>query len=450
MRSPARILRTRIIAVLLPLAVAVIAVLLFPHVNTHPREFREVNRFDGTPSSAFLIGTPEAQGTRQHEVGDILFAFGAGSDGLPGDRFRPVFVLNGRAYLPSPDPSGNLRSTGSFINSAYLLGLEKGSRPAAVFELAPGSPVSLSGLYDALRVRYSGRFAVLGIGCFDALYSRPVSGEKVPKCDFRNVNAFFYGIPDPGRMWGEGDRILQTQGLLVEAYPRLGRSPKPEEVLGAVNNARPTGITRVYPESMLTKAVVLVYAIQDFYLFADYIDPPLVDVTALDPSIEAEIRYAGTDNFVGRRIYGAPRAYLVQPVAERLVRVNERLKEQGFRLKVWDAYRPASAQEMLWEAASDKRFVASPRTGSRHSRGAAVDVTMVTLDGTEVVMPTGFDDFSERAHRSYQGGTAESRRNRDILQEAMTAEGFLPLPHEWWHFESPDWAEYPLRDIPLQ
>lgn len=449
MRSGAGKLRALIIAVLLPLAVAVIAVLVFPQVHTHPREFREVARFDETPSAAFLIGTPEAQGTRQHEVGNILFGYGAGSDGLPGDRSRQVFVLNGRAYLQPAGPSGNLRSTGSFINSAYLMGLEKGSRPAAVFELKPGTSVSLSGLYDALRIRYSGKFAVLGVGRFEALRSRPVSGEGVP-ADYREVNAFFYGIPDPGRMWGEGDRILQTEGLLVETYPDLGRSPQADDVLEAADHVRPAGITRVCPESLLSRAVVLVYAIQDFYLFADYIDPPLVDVTALDPSIAAEVRYAGTNNFVGRRIYDAPRAYLVEPVAARLVRVNKRLKEQGFRLKVWDAYRPASAQELLWEAASDKRFVASPYTGSRHSRAAAVDVTLVTMDGTEVVMPTGFDDFSERAHRNYQGGTAESRWHRDILQKAMTAEGFLPLAHEWWHFESPDWAEYPLLDIPLR
>lgn len=455
MRSRAKKYWTPIIVVLLPLAAVAAAALFFPDAFTfgpHSREFREVASLDENPSSAFLIGVPavETATVKQHRVRDILCAFGAGSNGLPGDPPRPVFVLDGRAYLAAAEPAGNPVSTGSFINSAYLLGLERGSRPVAVFELAEGTPVSLAGLYDVLRKRYAGRFAVLGIGSFRAVYSRPVSGGEIPPADFRAVDAFFYGIPDPGKMWGEGDRILQTAGLLVEACPRPGRNPTPEAVLKTADRIRARDVTRIYPESTLTGAVVLVYAIKDFYLFADYIDPPLVEITALDPSIETDIRYAGTRNFVGRQIYSAARAYLAQPVAERLVRVNNRLKEQGFRLKVWDAYRPAPAQEMLWEAASDKRFVASPQTGSRHSRAAAVDVTLVTLDGKEVVMPTGFDDFSERAHRDYRGGSPESRRHRDILQQAMMAEGFLPLAHEWWHFESPDWAGYPLLDVPLR
>lgn len=454
MRSRIRKYWTPVILVLLPLAAVAAAAFFYPEsfsFSVHPREFRETARFEERPSPAFLIGVPVVEAVKQHPVRDILCAFGAASAGLPDEESREVFVLDGRAHLAPAAGDGALVSTGSFINTAYLLGLERGSRPVAVFALAPGGgTVPLAGLYDTLRRDLDGKFAVLGIGHFSSVYARPATPKGVPGADHRGVNAVFYGIPDPGKRWGEGDRIHQTRGLLVDAYPALGRNPQPEAVRDAMRRARPRGITRIYPESRLTEAVVLVYAIQDFYLFADFVDPPLVDVTVLDPSIETDIRYAGTHNFTGRRIYDAPRAYLVQPAADRLARVNSRLKEQGFRLKVWDAYRPASAQQMLWEAAADKRFVAPPQKGSVHSRGAAVDVTLVTREGQEVVMPTGFDEFSPRAHRDYPGGSPESRRHRDILLQAMVAEGFLSLAHEWWHFEDPAGTQYPLLDVPLK
>ncbi len=176
---------------------------------------------------------------------------------------------------------------------------------------------------------------------------------------------------------------------------------------------------------------------------------PLVDLAAVDSRLVIELRYATENNFTGRRLYSAARCLLRRSAAERLVRVADRLEAEGLRLKVYDAYRPLAVQHELWRLVPDERYVAHPRKGSRHNRGAAVDVTLVDADGRELEMPTAYDDFTEAAHRDYAGGTEASRRNRDILAAAMEAEGFAGLPTEWWHFDAPGWESCRLLDIPL-
>jgi beta-N-acetylhexosaminidase/D-alanyl-D-alanine dipeptidase len=143
-------------------------------------------------------------------------------------------------------------------------------------------------------------------------------------------------------------------------------------------------------------------------------------------------------------------------VAERLVRVQGRLRERGLGLKMWDCYRPLSVQERLWKLLPDGRYVARPVfrdgvpvRGSKHNRGAAVDVTLVDGDGLDVPVPTDHDDFSERAHRDYRGGSPAARRNARVLRRAMKAEGFTGIASEWWHFDGPGWRGYPLEDRPL-
>ena len=178
-------------------------------------------------------------------------------------------------------------------------------------------------------------------------------------------------------------------------------------------------------------------------------DEPLVDVAVLDPTIRIEMRYASTDNFTGKDMYGANRCYLRLPVARRLVEAQARLKTRGYGLKVWDAYRPLSAQRQLWKAAPNRRYVARPGPRARHPRGAAVDITLVDSRGQPVEMPTSFDEFSRAAHRRSQRSSAEARRNLALLEESMREAGFLPLASEWWHFDSPDWSQYPQMDIPV-
>jgi D-alanyl-D-alanine dipeptidase len=175
----------------------------------------------------------------------------------------------------------------------------------------------------------------------------------------------------------------------------------------------------------------------------------LVDVSALDPSLILDIRYATRRNFTGRTLYPVARCLLRPDVAERLMRVDERLKREGLRLVIFDCYRPLSIQRELWALVPDERYVANPAKGSRHNRAAAVDLTLADSGGAPLPMPTEYDDFTEKAHRDYQGATPDRIANREKLEEAMAAEGFEGLPTEWWHFDAPGWERYPVLDVPL-
>jgi len=181
----------------------------------------------------------------------------------------------------------------------------------------------------------------------------------------------------------------------------------------------------------------------------------LVELVKLDTGIRLDIRYATTNNFMGRPVYRQARAFLQRPAAEALVRANASLKPRGYGLLVFDGYRPWSVTRAFWDSATqaqrDIGFVANPAEGSKHNRGCAVDLTLYELaTGSEVTMPSAYDEFSERAFPAYQGGTAESRASRDLLRSAMEAEGFTVLKEEWWHFDFKNWREYRIQDIPFE
>jgi len=154
--------------------------------------------------------------------------------------------------------------------------------------------------------------------------------------------------------------------------------------------------------------------------------PDLVDLADADPGLRLDIRYATPDNFMGVAMYPAARALLQRPAAEALKRAHERLRAQGYGIAVLDAYRPWRVTRMMWDRFPARRaYLADPLQGSRHNRGAAVDVTLFDLKtGAEVEMPSAYDDFSERAHPDYAGGTPAQREARDRLRAAMEAEGF--------------------------
>lgn len=180
----------------------------------------------------------------------------------------------------------------------------------------------------------------------------------------------------------------------------------------------------------------------------------LVDVKQLEPGILLDIRYATPNNFTGRPLYPAARALLLPEPAQALARVHKALKEKGYGILVYDAYRPWRVTRDLWDSASEtdraNAYVADPAIGSRHNRGCAVDVGLYDLgSGREVLMPSQFDDFSVRAHADWTGGPDEPRHNRDELRRVMEAEGFKVLPNEWWHFNFRDCDRQPLLDIPI-
>ncbi len=177
---------------------------------------------------------------------------------------------------------------------------------------------------------------------------------------------------------------------------------------------------------------------------------PFVEVSSVDSTIVIDLRYATPDNFTGQVLYKTPRCFLRKSVAERLARVQKKLRKRGLGLKIWDGYRPLSVQKKMWALVPDSRYVANPKHGSRHNRGAAVDVTLVDSTGRELHMPTGFDNFTSRAHRNWAGSDTLAIHNREILEKAMTSEGFIPLSTEWWHFDAPNWKSYPIEDVSIQ
>jgi D-alanyl-D-alanine dipeptidase len=181
--------------------------------------------------------------------------------------------------------------------------------------------------------------------------------------------------------------------------------------------------------------------------------PDLVELVKLDPTIKLDIRYATSNNFLGRPVYKEARAFLQRPAAEALVRVNRALRKKGYGLIIHDGYRPWSVTKIFWDATPpDKKiFVANPSEGSRHNRGCAVDLSLFDLKTRkEVVMPSGYDEMTERSHITYAGGMAEATRLRDMLRAAMEAEGFAVYEPEWWHYDYKDWVEYPILNISFQ
>ncbi len=168
-------------------------------------------------------------------------------------------------------------------------------------------------------------------------------------------------------------------------------------------------------------------------------DEELVLVTDFIPGIQVELKYATTDNFTGQVIYDFQDAYLRYGTVKKLAKAQAFFESQGLSLKIWDAYRPVSAQWTLWEAYPDGNFVANPNTThSSHSRGNTLDVTIVDDSGAELPMPTGFDDFSALADRDHSDCDFLTAENARLLESIMQQNGFQGYRKEWWHFSDTD------------
>ena len=174
-------------------------------------------------------------------------------------------------------------------------------------------------------------------------------------------------------------------------------------------------------------------------------DTDFVDIKSVDKTIVVDLRYAGPNNVAHRPLYPPDTPAMVRAsVARRLAVAQEYLRQKGYGLKIWDAYRPRSTQEKLWQMTHNRSFVADPKEGrSMHIRGAAVDATLVDAAGNDVPMPTDFDSFTPAALLQYQGGDSIVHTNLKLLQKAMAHGGFYGLRTEWWHFCAPDWKRFP-------
>jgi len=177
----------------------------------------------------------------------------------------------------------------------------------------------------------------------------------------------------------------------------------------------------------------------------------LVDISTLSKEFVIELKYATDDNFTGKKIYPTALCALQASTAGKLIAANKELLEKGMRLKIWDAYRPLSVQKIMWDIMPVDDFVADPSSGgSIHNGGFAVDVTLVDSKGNELEMPTGFDDFTERASRNSCFMSPLASANLAVLTEVMKKHGFRGINTEWWHYYDEDLKERIPLDIPLE
>ncbi|HEY3221779.1 MAG TPA: M15 family metallopeptidase [Gemmatimonadales bacterium] len=178
-----------------------------------------------------------------------------------------------------------------------------------------------------------------------------------------------------------------------------------------------------------------------------FLAPDLVEPARLDSTIHLEIRYATTNNFLGSVFYSSVHAFLQRPAAAALVRAARVLRPLGYGLLIHDAYRPWYVTKVFWDATppASRWLVADPAQGSKHNRGAAVDITLYDLRaGRPVEMPSTYDEATPRAVADFPGGTSRQRWHRALLRRVLEAGGFTVNPTEWWHFDYRDWQRYPI------
>jgi zinc D-Ala-D-Ala dipeptidase len=177
----------------------------------------------------------------------------------------------------------------------------------------------------------------------------------------------------------------------------------------------------------------------------------LIDIALFNPKIILDIKYASRDNFIGFQIYPEAVCYLHKDAAEALNKVQKELEKKDFGIKVFDGYRPLPVQQLMWDAIQDDRYCSDPaKNKGRHTRGTAVDLTLVDSNGEELEMPTLFDDFSEKAHSDCMDVSDAALHHRQILKEAMEKYGFQQFPFEWWHFDLIGWSDddkYPPLEL---
>lgn len=182
----------------------------------------------------------------------------------------------------------------------------------------------------------------------------------------------------------------------------------------------------------------------------------LVRLFDLDEDFIVDLRYAGPDNFTGQQVYTSGECWMDRHTAESLIRAKNIFKEAGYRVKIWDAYRPVSVQARFWEIMPDDNFVARPPDmhtlktfRATHMNGLCVDVTLTDMDGNEIVMPCEFDDMTERASLACEDTPEEGRRNAAYLKEVMESVGFEGYKGEWWHFYDRGTAPTPYLDFQI-
>jgi D-alanyl-D-alanine dipeptidase len=177
----------------------------------------------------------------------------------------------------------------------------------------------------------------------------------------------------------------------------------------------------------------------------------LINLEGFIPHLKLDIRYATKNNFMHARMYSLAKAYLRKPAALALRKVNQALNARGIGIIVYDAYRPYSITVKFYQKVGDSDFVASPRNGSKHNRGCALDMGLYYLKtGIPLEMPTAFDSFSKEAAADFKNLPPKALEDRTLLARYMVQNDFHTIPTEWWHFDFKDWPRYNILDISFE
>ena len=270
--------------------------------------------------------------------------------------------------------------------------------------------------------------------------------EWIEKNQLLQVKDDLFAFPENSRMY-YGERLKfkrNAAGVATEVAIINGPVFKRREI-GASNSET----FRIEPLKPIEELRDIAFKAKPPKENQDFLSSDLVELKNIDKTINYDIRYASTNNFMSNKFYTRAEAYLQRPAAQAQGRVNKKLKTKGYGLLIHDAYRPWYVTKMFWDATPlDKKiFVANPENGSRHNRGCAIDLTLYDLKSGKVIeMVGGYDEMTERSYPNYYGGTTEQRWHRKLLREVMESEGFNVYEFEWWHFDYKDWKQYPISN----
>jgi zinc D-Ala-D-Ala dipeptidase len=180
-------------------------------------------------------------------------------------------------------------------------------------------------------------------------------------------------------------------------------------------------------------------------------DNELIEIKKEIANIALDITYATANNLAKKPVYTMAIAFARRPVVASLKKIQHELNKQGLGLKIFDGYRPYAVTCLFYAALRDTTFVAAPWRGSKHNRGCALDITVIDLKtGKELDMPSAYDEATERSYQSYDKCTPLQAKNRALLREVMTANGFQIYAYEWWHFDFIGWQNYEIMDIDFE
>jgi len=197
--------------------------------------------------------------------------------------------------------------------------------------------------------------------------------------------------------------------------------------------------------------IIIIHVLFAFSILNAQSDTLIVPLHSIDSTIVTDVKYATKNNFTGEILYPTDKIYIRKIVGVALSKIQtDLLVNHNYKLKIFDGYRPLSVQKKMWEILPDDNYVANPATGSRHNRGAAVDVTIIDSLGNELEMGTEYDNFTEKAHFAFSDLPENVKANRILLRNIMMKYGFNPIKTEWWHFDFSGWENFSILDVKIE